>query len=111
MNPGSQAFAASIEDIAASRSSLTSRSCSVPNARSTRPLACGLLAQMMSTFNASSARELSDAVAGRRILAIHPEDAVLVAVKRNRLAMCFQVGTHRPEIVERRLRGDEPKLH
>ena len=56
MNPGSQAFAAAIEDTPASRSSLTIRSCNVPNARSMRPFACGLLAQMMSMFSANSAR-------------------------------------------------------
>jgi hypothetical protein len=35
---------------------LTIRSCNVPNARSMRPFACGLLAQMMSMFSANSAR-------------------------------------------------------
>ena len=35
---------------------MTMRSCNVPNARSMRPLACGLLAQMMSMFSANSAR-------------------------------------------------------
>jgi adenylate cyclase len=49
-------FAASIKAIPASRISFTSRSCNVPNARSTRPLACGRLAQMMSIFSAASAR-------------------------------------------------------
>src|SRR6516164_5313401 len=56
MNPGSHAFAADIDDTPASRSSLTIRSCNVPNARSMRPFAWGLLAQMMSMFNANSAR-------------------------------------------------------
>ena len=36
-----KALAASIVRIPASLSSLTSRSCNVPNARSERPLACG----------------------------------------------------------------------
>ena len=54
--PRNHAFAAAIEDPPASRSSLTIRSCNVPNARSMRPFACGLLAQMMSMFNANSAR-------------------------------------------------------
>jgi hypothetical protein len=35
---------------------LTMRSCNVPNARSMRPFACGLLAQIISTFSANSAR-------------------------------------------------------
>ena len=56
MNPGSQAFAAAIDDTPASRSSLTMRSCNVPNARSMRPFACGLSAQMMSMFSGNSAR-------------------------------------------------------
>jgi hypothetical protein len=56
MNPGSHAFAATIDDTPASRSSLTIRSCNVPNARVMRPFACGLLAQMMSMFSANSAR-------------------------------------------------------
>src|SRR5205085_11372157 len=56
MNPGSQAFAMAIDETPASRSSLTIRSCNVPNARSMCPFACGLLAQMMSMFSANSAR-------------------------------------------------------
>src|SRR3954467_15699307 len=40
----------------ARRSSLTNRSCNVPNARSTRPLACGLLAQRISMFSSVRAR-------------------------------------------------------
>ena len=56
MNPGSHAFAAAIVEIPASRSSFTSRSCNVPNARSTRPFACGLFAQMMSMLSSDSAR-------------------------------------------------------
>ena len=56
MNPGSQALAAAVDEIPARRSSFTIRSCKVPNARSMRPFACGLLAQMMSMFSAYSAR-------------------------------------------------------
>ena len=48
--------AAAIDDTSASRSSLTIRSCSVPNARSMRPFAWGLLAQIMSMFSVNSAR-------------------------------------------------------
>src|SRR6266478_203578 len=99
MNPGSHAFAAAIDDTPASRNSLTIRSCNVPNARSMRPFACGLLAQMMSMFSANS------------VLAVHPEDAVLVAVERHRFAMLLQIGARRPEVIERRFRGDEPQLH
>src|SRR5439155_1453438 len=39
-----------------SRSSFTRRSCRVPFARSTRPLACGLLAQRLSMLSSRSAR-------------------------------------------------------
>src|SRR6266849_2772207 len=119
MNPGSHAFAAAIDDTPASRSSLTIRSCNVPNARSRRPFACGLLAQMMSMFSANSARPnwvTPPAFAGAgsaagSVLAVHPEDAVLVAVERDRLAVLLQIGAGRPEVVKRRFRGDEPQLH
>src|SRR5208283_4410444 len=60
MNAGTQAFAASIVEMSARRSSFTSRSCNVPNARSTRPFACGLLAQMMSMFSSDSTRPNCD---------------------------------------------------
>src|SRR5213079_1666857 len=88
------------------------RSCNVPNARSMRPFACGLLAQMMSMFSANSAAtELGHAVAPGSLLAVHPEDAVLVAVERHRLAMNLQIGAGRPEVIKRRFRGDKPQLH
>src|SRR5216684_8375751 len=119
MNPGSQACAAAIDDTPASRSSLTIRSCNVPNARSMRPFACGLLAQMMSMFSANSARPnwvTPPAFAGAgsaagSLLAVHPEDAVLVAVERHRLAMLLQIGADCPEVIKRRFRSDEPQLH
>src|SRR6266851_10417506 len=84
-----------------------------------RPFACGLLAQMMSMFSANSARPnwvTPPAFAGAgstagSVLAVHPEDAVLVAVERNRLAMRLQIGAGRPEVIKRRFRGDEPQLH
>jgi hypothetical protein len=99
MNPGSHAFAAAIDDTPASRSSLTIRSCNVPNARSMRSFACGLLAQMMSMFSAISAQPNVHAVAAGSLLAVHPEDAVLVTVERNRLAMLLQIGARRPEVI------------
>ncbi len=89
MNPGSQAFPAAIDDTPAKRSSLTMRSCNVPKARSMRsmrsmrPFACGLLAQMMSMQE--RATELRHTLAIDDVLAVHPEDAVLVAVERDRL--------------------------
>ena len=76
-----------------------------------RPFACGLLAQMMSMFSANSARpNWGHPVAAGRLLAVHPEDAVLVAVERDRLAMLLQIGAGRPEVIKRRFRGDEPQL-
>src|SRR5215471_4417087 len=112
MKPGSHAFAAVIDDTPASRSSLTMRSCNVPNARSMCPLACGLLAQMMSMFNANSARPnwVTPSPPGG-VLAVHPENAVLVTVERDRFAMLLQIGARRPEVIKRRFRGDEPQLH
>src|ERR1700679_1613950 len=50
-----KAFAASIVDIPSSLSSLTSRSCIVRCARSTRPLAAGVFAQMPSMLSSKSA--------------------------------------------------------
>src|SRR5437667_10360250 len=114
MNPGSHAFAAATDDTPASRSSLTIRSCNVPNARAMRPFACGLLAQMMSMFSANSARPnwvTPLRSQGQALPPVHPEDAVLVAVERHRLAMRLQIGAHRPEVIKRRFRGDEPQLH
>src|SRR6202008_8999 len=112
MNPGSHAFAAAIDDTPASRSSFTIRSCNVPNPRSMRPFACGLLAQMMSMSTANSAPpELGHPSAAGSLLAVHPEDAVLVAVERHRLAVLLHIGARRPEVIKRRFRGDEPQLH
>src|SRR5262249_46846402 len=45
------------------------------------------------------------------ILAVHPKDAVLVAVERHRLAMLLEIGAGCPEVIKRRFRGDEPQLH
>src|SRR3982074_2547944 len=101
MKPGNHAFAAAIVDIPARRSSFTIRSCNVPNARSIRPFACGLLAQMMSMFNAISARpNCVMRSPADRVLGVHPEDAVLVAVEGNRLAVCLQVGANGAEVIE-----------
>jgi predicted DNA-binding transcriptional regulator AlpA len=56
MNAGRNALPAAMVSMPHSRISFTSRSCSVPLARSTRPLACEELAQMMSMFSACRAR-------------------------------------------------------
>src|SRR5271163_2836306 len=57
------------------------------------------------------ATELGHAVTAGSLLAVHPEDAVLVAVESDRFAMLLQIGARRPEVIERRLRSDEPQLH
>src|ERR1700733_7878106 len=112
MKPGNHAFAAATVDIPARRSSFTIRSCNVPKARSIRPFACGLLAQMMSMFRSISARpncvRRSPATAS---LAFTRKNAVFITVKGNWLAMDFQISTGRSEVIERRLRGHEPQLH
>src|SRR5204863_9767235 len=50
------------------------------------------------------------AVTAGSLLAVHPEDAVLVTIERHRLAMRLQIGAGRPEVIKRRFRGDEPQL-
>src|SRR4051812_7078709 len=56
MNIGKNALPAATVSMLRSRISFTSRSCNVPFARSTRPLACEELAQMMSMLSACRAR-------------------------------------------------------
>src|ERR1700720_966251 len=56
------------------------------------------------------ATELGHPVAADSLLAVHPEDAVLVAVERHWLAMLLQISAHRPEVIKRRFRGDEPEV-
>src|SRR3954452_21859270 len=62
MNVGKNALPAATVSMSRSRISFTRRSCSVPFARSTRPLACEELAQMMSAWC-----ELRDVSGGRRV--------------------------------------------
>ena len=110
MNPGSHAFATAMVEIPPGRSSFTNRSCSVPNACSTRPFAWGLFAQVMSMFSSDSTRP-NCVINDRRQIAslpVHPEDAVLVAIKGHRLAVRFQIITRRAEVIERQFRGNEP---
>jgi putative transposase len=57
------------------------------------------------------AAKFCDAITANRVLGVHPENAVLVTVKGSWLAVCLQIGTGRPEVIERRLRGNEPQLH
>src|SRR5882724_12666072 len=112
MNPGSHALAAAIDDTPASRSSLTIRSCNVPNARSMRPFACGAVGTNdVDVERQQRTTKLGHTVAAGSVFAVHPEDAVLVTVERDRLAMLLQIGAGRPEVIKRRFRGDEPQLH
>src|SRR6266481_2789963 len=117
MNPGSHAFAAAIDDTPASRSSLTIRSCNVPNALlslSKGDASLGLRAvgtDDVDVQRQQRATELGHPVTAGSLLAVHPKDAVLVAVERDRLAMLLQIGAGRPEVIKRRFRGDEPQLH
>ena len=46
--------------------------------------------------------ELGHSVTAGRVLAVHPEDTVLVTVERHRLAMLLQIGAGRPEVIKRR---------
>src|SRR6516225_9654519 len=57
-----------------------------------------------------SATELCRAVAARGILGIHPKNAVLVAVERDRLAMRLEIAARRAEIIECRFRGDKSQM-
>src|SRR6266852_8621341 len=117
MNPGSHAFPAAIDDTPASRSSLTIRSCNVPNAllslskgdASLRLRAVGT--DDVDVQRQQRATELGHTVAAGSLLAVHPEDAVLVTVERHRLAMLLQMGAGCPEVIKRRFRNDEPQLH
>src|SRR5436190_10095330 len=112
MNAGRNAFAAAIDAMPASRSSLTRRSCSVPKARSTRPLAWLELAQMMSMFSACSARP-------NWVMPSPPsapgwltrKTPCFVAVERHRLAPGLQISAGGVEIGEGRLTLDKLKLH
>src|SRR6202007_1557482 len=117
MNPGSHAFATAIDDTPASRSSLTMRSCNVPNAllslskgdASLRLRAVG--ADDVDVQRQQRAAELGHSVTADSVLAVHPKDAVFVAVKRDRLAMLLQIGAGRPKIIKCRFRGDKPQVH
>jgi hypothetical protein len=55
--------------------------------------------------------ELGHTVALDRARAIDPEDAVLVAVERDRLAMRLEIFSRRLKVVEGRFRLDELQVH
>src|SRR5216684_2878660 len=101
------------------RNSLTRRSCKVLLARSTRPFACGVLAQRMSMLSACRERPncvMPPAFAGAGSAldcpgGIDPKDAVLVAVERDRLTMRLEILAGRLEVVEGRFRLDQLQVH
>src|ERR1700736_5715303 len=105
MNPGNHAFAAAIDHIPASRSSLTIRCRNVPNALlSLSKGDASLRLRAVGTDDVDvqcqqRATELGHPVAADSLLAVHPKDAVLVAVERDRLAMFLQIGAGRPEVI------------
>ena len=73
--------------------------------RAVRPLHTALGLRAVGTENIDAqlrqgAAELGRAVAARSVLGIHPKDAVLVAVERDRLAMPLKIAARRAEIVE-----------
>src|SRR5271170_3847200 len=112
MKTGSRALPSARVRAPASRNSLTSRSCRVLCARSTRPLAELELAQMMSMFNACNARPnwvIPSPPSAPRM--VDAEDAMLVAVERHRLAPGLQVGARRIEISKGRLALDKLEVH
>jgi hypothetical protein len=55
--------------------------------------------------------ELGHTVATDSVFAVHPKDAVFVAVERDRLAMLLQIGAGRPKVIKCRFGSDEPQLH
>src|ERR1700716_3497542 len=96
MNAGRNALPAAMLSMPHSRISFTSRSCSVPLARSTRPLACEELAQNdVDVQRMQSPAELGHAVTADRILLVDPEHTVLVGIERHWLAVKFQIGGSR----------------
>src|SRR6266849_4112768 len=78
----------------ASRSSLVRRSCSTPQRRSTRPLACGLL---------FSSKLFVDGP----VVVVTDEDAAVIAVKSQRHAVTAQQLAKQAEIAERGFRWEE----
>ena len=75
------------------RNSLTSRSCKVWLARSTRPLACGVLAQMIWMSNSCMARPnwVNPLVQPEGLLLVDPEDPMLVTVEGHRFAIPLEI--------------------
>src|SRR5215468_7900373 len=112
MNAGRRALPSARVAAPASRNSLTRRSCNVLLARSTRPLAGLELAQMMSMLSACRARPnwvIPSPAKGAWM--VDPEDPMLVAVERDRLAPGLQIGAGGMEIGKGRLARDKLQMH
>src|SRR6266436_4207577 len=117
MNPGSRALPCAKLAAPASRNSLTSRSCRVLCARSTRPLA-GLVKELrlagaddVDVERVQSPAKLGHPVTAERPRMVDPEDAVLVAVERHRLAPGLEISPGGVEIGEGRLAFDKLQVH
>src|SRR5205823_8092091 len=96
MKAGRRALPSARVAAPASRNSLTSRSCKVLFARSTRPFAGLELAQMMSMLERmQSPAKLGHAVTAECAWMVDPKDAMLVAVEGDRLAPGLQISTRR----------------
>src|SRR5262245_50613453 len=112
MNIGKNALPAATVSMPRSRISFTRRSCSVPFARSTRPLACEEFGtDDVDVERMQSAPKLRHSIAARRVFLVHPKHSMLVGVERDRLAVPLQIGPRRFEIIERRLRLHKLQMH
>ena len=102
MKTGRKASASAGLEIPRRRSSLTSRSCSVLLARSTRPFAWGLYgAETVDVEVPQRAPELrAPGAALGAVAGLHVKDTVPIAVERHRLAVALEVAPGGVEIVE-----------
>lgn len=94
------------------RYSLTRRSWRVWLARSTRPLACWVLAWIASISSPASARPNWVVVAPLAgLYLVDAKDAVAVGVERHRSPVLFQMPSQHVQVERRGLAGGEPELH
>ena len=108
MKSGRKALAVWMSLIPWSRSSLAKRSCRVWLARSTRPLACGVLACIASMSSVLSARELRQFPLSVRM--IDPENAVFIRVEGNGASVLTEILCKALHIGLRRLRGHKAQI-
>src|ERR1700730_923571 len=111
MKAGRRAFPSARLHAPASRSSLTSRSCKVLWARSTRPFAWLEFADDVEVQCMQRATKLGHAVAAERAGMIDPEHTVLVTVEGDRLAPGLQINAGRVEIGKGRFALDKLQVH